>query len=228
MRRSKSLPEGGRLDQVDFGDLQRRINNAIEFAGNTTELRRNEAARAFWFEVYDELSEGKPGLLGAVTSRAEAQVMRLACAYALLDCSPVVARAHLEAALSLWRYCEDSARYIFGEAMGDPVADMILMGLREAGADGLTRTDISTLLGRNVGSAQITRALNTLAESFRARSEKQRVEGTTRPVERWFLSRVTKFTKFTKLPDEAPEVNSSISLNSSASPENQAREAIEL
>src|SRR5690348_3327012 len=51
------------------------------------QMHRNEESRLIWREVYPELSEGKPGLLGAVTSRAEAQTMRLACIYALLDSS---------------------------------------------------------------------------------------------------------------------------------------------
>ena len=35
--------------------------------------------------VYPALSEGRPGLLGSVIARAEAQVMRLALVYAVLD-----------------------------------------------------------------------------------------------------------------------------------------------
>ena len=74
--------------------------------------------------------------------------MRLACLYVLQDRSPVVRREHLESALAVWRYCEDSARFIFGDALGDPVADEILRALRRAD-DGLTRTEINNLLGRN-------------------------------------------------------------------------------
>ena len=46
------------------------------------------------------------GMLGAVTSRAEAQVVRLSCLYALLDSSKVIRRQHMTAALAVWRYCE--------------------------------------------------------------------------------------------------------------------------
>ena len=49
---------------------------------------------------------GHSGLYGAVTSRAEAQVVRLSLIYALLDCSPVIRQEHLLAALALWEYCE--------------------------------------------------------------------------------------------------------------------------
>ena len=80
--------------------------------------------------VYTELSEGRPGLVGALTARAEAQVLRLALIYALADCSEVILRVHLEAALEVSRYCAESASYIFGERLGDPLADEILTALR--------------------------------------------------------------------------------------------------
>jgi hypothetical protein len=31
--------------------------------------RRNEEARSLWLEIYPDLSEGKPGLLGAMIAR---------------------------------------------------------------------------------------------------------------------------------------------------------------
>ena len=63
--------------------------------------------------VYPSLSEGKPGLLGSMTAWAEAQVLRLACIYALLDKSHIVKKHHLLAALAVWERCEASAKYIF-------------------------------------------------------------------------------------------------------------------
>ncbi len=94
-------------------------------------MRRDAEARTLWHKVYAELSGGHAGLFGAVTSRAEAQVMRLACLYGLLDCKDVVERVHLESAVALWHYCEESARYIFGNATGDRIADELLLALKE-------------------------------------------------------------------------------------------------
>ena len=81
-------------------------------------LVRDENARQVWWAVYPELSEGGPGLSGAVTSRAEAQTMRLALLYALLDSSDCIRREHLVAALALWEYVEASAQCVFGDSMG--------------------------------------------------------------------------------------------------------------
>ena len=71
----------------------------------------------------------------------EAQVLRLSLLYALLSCSKAIKTIHLRAALSLWRYCEKSARYIFGGTLGDKIADRILMALK-ANPKGFSRNDI--------------------------------------------------------------------------------------
>jgi hypothetical protein len=206
-KQSKLLPEGGNMNQVDFSRINKDLKNAVDHASGATEMRRNEEARELWFEVYPSLAEGKPGLLGAVTGRAEAQVMRLAMIYALLDCESMIGRQHLEAALAVWKYCEDSTRYIFGEAMGDPVADSILDALKEAGADGLTRTQLSDLFKRHTSAAAIHRALSSLSEAGRVASRKEPKESPEggRPVERWFaLTPVAKKAKEAKkLPGDA-------------------------
>lgn len=187
VKRSKLLPEGGRINEVDFAPLTRRLSEAVEFARVTGEMTREEEARAVWYEVYQALSEGRPGLLGSLLARAEAQVMRLACIYALLDLSTKVRRVHLAAAMAVWRYCEDSTRFIFGDALGDPAADEILRVLRGAEA-GLTRTDITNHFGRNREAREITRALTRLLEHGLAWCEKE--AGTTgRPAERWFAGK---------------------------------------
>src|SRR4028119_1185570 len=52
------------------------------------EVRRDGVAREVWGEVYGRLTADRPGLLGAVTSRAEAQVTRLSLLYADLRRGP--------------------------------------------------------------------------------------------------------------------------------------------
>ncbi len=186
VKRANVLPEGGALDTVDFAPLLRRLREAVDFARQLgeAELRRDAAARAWWREVYPELSEGKPGLLGAVTSRAEAQAMRLALVYALLDQSSEIQCPHLEAALSLCRYAEASARFIFGDALGDAVADALLFALRDE-PGGMTRTRISAaIFGRNRSSEEIERALTTLSEQGLIRCEAEKTAGRT--AQRWY------------------------------------------
>jgi hypothetical protein len=185
-RRSKLLPEGGALHTVDFAPITRRLQSAIDFARGVHHMQRDEQARLIWCEIYAELSEGKPGLLGAVTSRAESQAMRLACIYALLDSSEMVRAEHLMAALAVWQYCEDSARFIFGDAMGDATADEILRELRSH-PEGMTRNDIREYFQRHKSSAEISRALSVLQEYGLARMERSREQDNQiRPTERWY------------------------------------------
>lgn len=183
-KRSKLLPEGGELHRVDFGPIVRQLRAVVDFARQVGELQRDGEAKAFWAEIYADLSEGQRGMFGAMTSRAEAQVMRLSCLYAIADLSPMVTKDHLQAALSVWRYCEDSARFIFGSSLGDPVADELDQALARAGHEGLTRTSIRDLFGRNRSSNDVSRALTLLLEHGRVnRAEDRSQPG--RPVERW-------------------------------------------
>jgi len=176
VKRSRALPEGGQVKEAALNALAKRLQKAIEKARNVKEITRDEEARAIWYKVYPELSEGKPGLLGAMTSRAEAHVMRLSAIYALLDRSAIVRAEHLKAALALWGYSEASARFIFGYALGDPLADELLELLR-ARPEGLTRTEISNHFGRHKAAYEIKRALKLLAEQGLATWEEGDTEG---------------------------------------------------
>jgi hypothetical protein len=122
----------------------------------------------------------------AVTSLAEAQVMRLAAIYALVDRSPLIQAAHLQAGLALWQYCEDSARYIFGAATGGVVADKILEALKGT-PEGLTRTSIRDLFQRHPSAERLSNALALLQRTKKATMVKEETDG--RPRERWFAVR---------------------------------------
>jgi hypothetical protein len=184
VKRSKQLPFGGEWWKVDKEPLLKRLGEALEFGKSPVEVSWGRTARAVWPEVYGPLSEGKPGLFGAVTGRAEAQVVRLAALYAVLDLSSEIESEHLAAALALWDYAEASALHVFGDATGDPEADRILQALRAAGGGGMTRTEISGLFGRNRGAERLARALSTLLSSVRARRDNEETGG--QAAERWF------------------------------------------
>ncbi|PVV82569.1 hypothetical protein DD509_08465 [Dehalogenimonas alkenigignens] len=184
-QRSKVLPEGGSPDPAALDYLAGRLKEATAFGKSPREIKRDEGAREVWLKVYGKLSEGKPGLIGAVTARGEAQVMRLASVYALMDMSPMIRREHLWAALALWDYCESSAKFIFGDALGDPIADTILRSLSAAGDNGLTRTDIASLFHRHQSAGKIDKALQQLESIGRARRSYLTTEG--RSAEKWWI-----------------------------------------
>jgi hypothetical protein len=205
VQRSKVLPFGGNLEPKALEPLTERITQALAFASRAGEMLMNEEARELWQSVYPELSAGRAGLLGALTARAEAQARRLACLFALLDQTSVVSRSHLLAGLAIVKYSERSVEYIFGDTLGDPVADEILSALRAA-SDGLTRTEIRDYFGRNRSGAEISRALGVL---FRARLAVPEMEETGgRQAERWRAVRsvplTTKTTETTEGEGDRP------------------------
>jgi len=202
VRRSKVLSRGGNLNRDDLHPLIEQLRRAAERARSTKEVRYSEEAWELWDQTYEELSKGRPGLLGAVTSRSESHAMRLALIYALLDEAEEIERPHLEAALALWGFSEASARYIFGEALGDPVADALLTALR-AQPQGLTDTEINSgVFGRNRPSSEITRAKNELQARRLIYSVSEATGG--RSAQRWLASSTTKQTNETNEASAAP------------------------
>lgn len=187
VKRSKELPDGGMLPAEVSESLAKRLSEVIAFSRTVSEVKRDEEARELWHKVYHELSAGKPGLVGAVLSRAEAQVLRLSVLYALLDKSTEVRVKHLTAALAVWEYCERSAVLIFGKRLGDPTADRILGALKNASPAGMTDNDIHELFGRNKSADERARALNLLESLGLAKAEKEDTGGRPRTV--WRVTR---------------------------------------
>lgn len=203
--RSNLLPfGGGDIEPETVFHLQKRIAHAKLLAHNFAitkeggKVEMTETAKKIWANVYPVLSEGFDGLLGAVTARAEAQVRRSAMLYALmgnqqtldahqtLDERRKVDDVHLLAALALWRFCEQSARCVFGSAAGDRVMDEIMRGLTVAGKGGLTRTEISELFKRHEKADRIGAALESLKQRSLVVMEDRPTEG--RSVQIWRLA----------------------------------------
>lgn len=162
--RSKLLPSGGNLEDSEIKRLARRINRTLTKVQDYGRMYRSPAAEKRWEWCYERIAEDEAvGLLGAATARAEAQVLRLSVLYALTDGSSTIEVPHLKAAWFLWRYSRDSAAYLFGDSVGSEVADTIIAALRRSGDSGLSRTEISALLGRHKSKKEIDVALEILA-----------------------------------------------------------------
>jgi hypothetical protein len=163
VQRSNCLPEGGSLCADDLAPIARELRRALDWATATPEIlfRRDAAARDLWADRYPTLSQLRPGLRGAATSRAEAQVLRLSAIYAALDSTSVVGLPHLQAALAVWDYCYASASLLFGLSTGDPIADRIREAI-EASNGGLSKSQITRLFHGHVEGNRIDAALETL------------------------------------------------------------------
>lgn len=158
VRRSKLLPEGGNLGSVDLEHLARRIRDRVLEARKIGVVRRDEHAKKLWADLYRQLADTpREGLTGAVTARAEAQLLRLSVLYALLDGARLVTVDHLNAAWALWRYCEASASHIFGDTLGDANLDKLHAAIRRAGPNGLDGTEQARVFSNNLNRQQMDR-----------------------------------------------------------------------
>jgi hypothetical protein len=200
-KRTKLLPLGGdyhalreRLTPLEVG-LANAINNADPNAtwdsveqSDTTEIKwAGDEARACWCEFYEKEAVERPGMLGAITARGEAQVVRLTLLYALLDQKAAMGVEHLKAAIALWDYCKASTRHIFGDRLGDATADTILAALRGAGEKGMTRSAIVDVFDRHKPATEVARALGRLSAGGYAIPSIEPTRG--RPIERWRVAR---------------------------------------
>ena len=164
-RRQRPVPIPEPMDQTRLEVIHRRVMGAIEkCSANPGPVQLSPEARKLYIEIYPTLSEEKPGLAGAVTGRAEAQVIRLSLVYALLDSAERIEVEHLRAALAFWEYCSTSAEYVFGGRGQDTLSERVLSALEKGP---LTPTDIHRLTGNHVSSERIRHALEDLVAGGR-------------------------------------------------------------
>ena len=181
VKRRRYIPWGSELQLSEHEDLLEKFRDAVSFGTEVGLVDIDPEAKEMWGHVYKKLSKGTPGLFGNMIARSEAQVLRLALIYALLDLSPLVGVEHLTAALALWEYSENSAHHIFGDYVGETLADEILRHLR-SNPQGLTRTDFHHLFNRNKQSQDIMQALVQLRIFNVVKSEKVMINGRGREV----------------------------------------------
>lgn len=186
VRRSKKLADPPPFVGAHVERVADELRFALDAARRIGRMERDAEAREMWESLYDDLSEDREGMAGSILARAEPHVLRLSLLYALLDRSAVVTVAHLQSAVELWGYSEMSVHHIFGDATGDGVADTIWAVLRQNNR--MTRGDISELLGRNVSSARIDAARNTLMHLHRIEVSFDQTGGRGRPPEVWSVA----------------------------------------
>jgi hypothetical protein len=180
-RRSKLLAFGGDAPSSVLREIASRLKTAAAFARQVGAMRLSQKARQLWKEEYPRLSAPSPGLLGAMTSRAEPQVLRLAMISALMNESEEIKTPHLRAGLAIWEYALASARYLFGDKQEVNLDRRILRILREA-KGGLARTQISAALNHHASGAAITSSLGRLKRQGLVEPQIKKTRG--RPMER--------------------------------------------
>ncbi|CAN5826947.1 hypothetical protein BH11MYX4_BH11MYX4_22600 [soil metagenome] len=185
VRRAQVLPFGGEVDGHVMAPLTAELNDAIKEAMGVGEVGMTGAAQSLWRRVYPRLSEGGSGIVGGLTARAEAQALRLALNFALLDGRSSIDEPQLSAALAVVRYVDTSVRAVFGDAAGSADAEAILRALIGA-PEGMTKTAIRDLFSRNRSGQDVDRALDDLGQQNRVHRVDEPSGG--RPASRWFAT----------------------------------------
>lgn len=185
VKRANVFPFSTNPSSKEIAKLVHKLKEAVEFATKAEEVTLDNEARQIWGDIYGSLSEGKPGMCGALLARAEAYVRRLSAIYALLDGTAVIGHQHMKAAVALWQYAEDSVAWIFGDKLGDPIMDTILDALKAA-SNGLTDSQISDLFGRHESASRLSAAKGRLQAQSRIYSHE--VETSGRPKTKWYAT----------------------------------------
>lgn len=148
----------------------------------------------------------------------------------------------------MWRYCEDSARWVFQTETGNKNADRILAALRVAAKKGLTKWQITVdVFNRNVPKFEIDEALRLLHQ---LRLTYCVIEKTaTKPAERWFekarpyeeydvsqrKATKTQDSSYSSCPPahktapaDVPKTGNSVDVDAQSKPENTPAESLKL
>lgn len=182
--RARLLPNS-QWKQLNFGEVIVKLHAAIEASEGVGEIERDEETELLWAEAYKRLTVRGDTMTDALLARAEAHTLRLSLLYALLDSSRVIRKAHLKAALAVWDFCEESVRYVFGDA-ADPDFEKILRKLENA-EDGLTTNEIRRIVfSGNQSSDWVAEKMVALEELRKVRRGTK--EFKHKSYEAWFLA----------------------------------------
>ncbi len=92
----------------------------------------------------------------------------------------------MKAALALWDYCEQSARFIFAGLESDSTCQKIMEALEESGGK-LDTSGLYKFFGNHISKRKMTVALNNLLASKNNRLEELKPQGGGRPRKIFYL-----------------------------------------
>lgn len=165
-----SIPRPRPTDEGVVARIAGQLQESVKWVRSTGhEITWSDDAGELWDSVYANLGTVPAGFLGAMLSRGQPQVIRLALHYALLDRSPQIRVPHLKAGLAWWDYNARTLRWLYKDTTGDPVADRILDELRVSTR--ISRSALYKLFNNRVSATELDRARKVLGGLGRLRVE---------------------------------------------------------
>jgi len=162
VRRTKKLSRPQAMDSDKVFNLAIRLADALKKSQSSenNEIDLDKDARDLWDIQYHIISTDRHGVIGAITARNEAHVLRLALLFCLLDGLKIITTAHLYAAIHVVTYSTASAEFIFTVPDdGSPDAQKLLSALD---VKPLSQSAISKLFNGHKSKAELTALLTDL------------------------------------------------------------------
>jgi hypothetical protein len=189
VKSDKVLPTCQPIPDEVFKPLVRRVRSVANHSADLIPLA--PASMGKWKkEIYPSLREDRPGFAGHLVARGSSIVLRLALIYYLLDPPPKgesqgIAPVHLDAALEVWRYCEESVQLLFRGRAGTFLGDKILELLRDGP---MTKDQLNDHLSPKQ-KAEAPGVLADLESSGQIRKTVKKRKGAGRPPVVWELAK---------------------------------------
>ncbi|MCK5679571.1 DUF3987 domain-containing protein, partial [bacterium] len=213
-RRQKLVPIPEPMPRHELEDLQIRLLDILKEIEGEGSVELGHEARGAWCDhYYSDLTKDRPGLAGCTTNRGEAQVLRLAMIYCLLDGERTISLEHLKSGVAVWEYCRQSANYIFAGRTEDATSQRIIDALQQGS---MSSTELYKAFGNHLNKAKLGPALKELLASNRITAERRKTKGAPSTVYHISkpLGELSEFDRLSPLIDSQPDLNISNSLNS--------------
>jgi hypothetical protein len=179
VERVRSLANPVRLAEATRVRLVGQVKDILTHATGIGYIGRTPEATALWETLYPALSEGRPGLVGALLARGPAHVTRLSSLISLLSQARAVDVPHLTAASAWWDYNVASIERIFAGRTGLDEADRILAAMMPGQA--LTMTAIQNrIFANHAPTGRVKDALHLLEQLGAVRFEWKKTPGRRR------------------------------------------------
>ncbi|MGY6278285.1 DUF3987 domain-containing protein [Methylomonas sp. MgM2] len=162
VRRTRKLAFPQPMADDDVLKIANRLSKAFMKSVIPEAVSFTSEARYFWVRKYYEVSTDKAGLIGSLTSRSEAHVMRLSLLFALLDGNALIDVRHVQAAIDLIDYCNESVKFIFttpDDTKASSDADRLLLALARGP---MTQTEVNKLFSGHKTRRDLSQMLSDL------------------------------------------------------------------
>lgn len=200
--RSKSLPRDVPFDKDAVRQLVSRLDQVARKAEKVSRLDFTEKGAKVWDDYYRAMDARNlpDGRVVDLINRWNANTLRLAVTYALLDGSRDIDEVHVKAAIACWEYVEGSINFVFNDEEQDKDLQRLMEFINSAELGFRARNEVyERLFNKGIGKKDLDDLLKKLTDTgkYEARKVQQIDEKTQKPKggrPTWVYSRRSRST----------------------------------